>query len=139
LLVEVGAEWCIWCHVFDAHINGDRGRFRYTYGAPEEPDVRDTRTFTEHDDPDIAKADALREFVASHFVIVHIDIQHAPRSYEVLELSGAADRFPDAVPFIYVVDSNGTFIAEFDGVTDGKRRDTWDWYRGYDRIGMLAR
>lgn len=34
LLVEYGAEWCIWCHVFDAHISGEHGEFRYTYGLP---------------------------------------------------------------------------------------------------------
>ena len=137
LLVEIGAEWCIWCHVFDAHINGDRGRFRYTYGAPEEPDVRDSRTFTEPAGPAMDAADALREFVATHFVVAHIDIQHAPRSDEVLELSGAVDRFRDAVPFVYVVDSRGIFVSEFDHDAVEKRRDTGDWYRGYDRIGLL--
>lgn len=137
LLVEIGAEWCIWCHVFDAHINGDRGRFRYTYGTPEEPDERYTRTFTEHAGPDMDAAEALREFVATRFVVAHIDIQYAPRSDEVLEVSGAVDQFPGAVPFIYVVDSGGTFIAEFDHDAVEKRRDTGDWYRGYDRIGLL--
>jgi len=29
-LVSYGAEWCIWCHVFDAYIHGQLDKFTYT-------------------------------------------------------------------------------------------------------------
>src|SRR5262245_17695652 len=27
LIVSCGAEWCVWCHVFDSHVHGEAGRF----------------------------------------------------------------------------------------------------------------
>lgn len=33
LLVSFGAEWCIWCHVFDQYIHGGKTRFSYTFGS----------------------------------------------------------------------------------------------------------
>jgi len=59
LLVEYGAEWCIWCHVFNAYINGDKGRFRYTYASAKEPEAWATRTFEEDDD--VEGAEELRD------------------------------------------------------------------------------
>lgn len=137
LLVEIGAEWCIWCHVFDAHINGDRERFRYTYGVPEEPDARYTRVFTEGEDSSVETADTLRDFVAEHFVVVHIDIQYAPRGYEVMEVSKALDSYSEFIPFVYTVDAAGNLARHFVQETAERRRDSGDWYRGYDRAGML--
>ena len=67
LLVEYGAEWCIWCYVFNAYINGDKGRFRYRYASAKEPEAWSTRTFEEDDD--VAGAEELRDFVARHFVV----------------------------------------------------------------------
>lgn len=137
LLVEIGAEWCIWCHVFDAHINGDRRQFRYTYGTPEEPDARYTRVFNEGGDSSMESADALRDYVTSHFVVVHIDVQYAPRGFEVMELSNALDAYAQFIPFVYTVDAEGIFAKGFVQETVERRRDLGDWYRGYDRAGML--
>lgn len=137
LLVEVGAEWCIWCHVFTAHINGNSRRFRYTYGSPEQPDARDTDEVTEDADPDIKMADALRDYVAKHFVIVRIDIQYAPQGYDVMKISGAMDSYPNAVPFIYTVNSKGKFVGALNQDILEKRREGVNWYRGYNRIALL--
>lgn len=137
LLVQIGAEWCIWCHVFDAHINGERGSFRYTYGLPDEPDARYTSVITEHADSNPGAADPLREFVAGHFVVVHVDIQNAPRGNEVMEVTGALDHYPGGIPFVYVVDSSGRYVAHFDHDAAERKRNGADWYRGYDRIGLL--
>lgn len=138
LLVEVGAEWCIWCHVFDAHINGQRDRFRYSYGYAEEPDERYSTVLTEDVDASTDAAGPLREFVAEHFVIARIDIEHAPRGQEVLELTGASEHYPGGIPFVYVVDAAGSYVAEFNHDAVKRSRNTIDWYRGYDRIGLLA-
>lgn len=100
LLVEFGAEWCIWCHVFDSHINGESGKFRYTYGSPDEPDERYTRTFKEGSVwVDTQAASELRDFVAANFVVVHIELQYSPNGYAVLEGSGADTHFPGSVPY----------------------------------------
>lgn len=139
LLVEFGAEWCIWCHVFDAHINGEHHRFTYTYGTPDEPESRQTTTFKEGKGADARAANALREFVAANFVIVHIDAAYAPNSDHVLEASGASERYDETLPFIFSVDQRGKFAQKFMSDAVEKRRDTeGDWYRGYDRAGLLA-
>lgn len=137
LLVEIGAEWCIWCHVFDAHINGDTGRFRYTFGTPDQPDMRYTDTMSEGSDADTSTADELRTFVAENFILVRIDVKETPRGLDVLALSNAIDKYPQAVPFVYVVDSRGQFVKAFNHETVETRREGNDWYRGYDRVGLL--
>jgi hypothetical protein len=136
LLVEYGAEWCIWCHVFDAHINGQRDTFSYTYGTPEEPEARDTRTFHEGSGADPAAAKSLRDLVVAPFVVVHIDYQYAPNGDAVIEASGAKPFFPGGLPFVYTVDREGRFAAVFEHDVAEKRRDTGDWYRGYDRAAL---
>ena len=135
LLVEYGAEWCIWCHVFNSYINGDKGQFRYTYASRKEPQAWTTRTFEEDDDVD--GAEALRAFVARHFVVVRIDAQYAPNGADVLEQTGAAEHFPGGLPFVFTVDSRGRYAATFEGKGLEKRRDSFNWYRGFHRDTML--
>ena len=139
LLVEFGAEWCIWCHVFETHVNGEHTTFDYTYGAPDEPEARYSATFREGRDSDAALASQLRQFVADNFVIAHVDCAHAPNGYELLDHVEAADRNPRGIPYIFSVDATGRFAAKFDHDSIEKRRDADDdWYRGYDRRGLLA-
>lgn len=136
LLVEYGAEWCIWCHVFNAYINGDKGRFRYTYATAKEPEAWATATLEEHGG--VEGAEALRDFVARHFVVVRIDYQYAPNGAEVLEHTGAQEHFPGGLPFVFTVDSRGRYAATFEG--DGlekNRRVPFNWYRGFHRDAML--
>lgn len=135
LLVEYGAEWCIWCHVFNAYINGDKGRFRYTYASAKEPEAWSTRTFEEDDD--VAGAEELRDFVARHFVVVRIDAQYAPNGADVLEQSGAAEHFGGGLPFVFTVDTHGHYAATFEGKGLEKRRGSFNWYRGFHRDTML--
>jgi hypothetical protein len=138
LLVEFGSEWCIWCHVFESHINGDTDRFRYTYGSPHEPDVRHTTTFEEGEWADARAAEELRSFVAASFVIVHIDVEYAPNGFDVLKQTGALEHFEGGIPFVFTVDEGGRFAAKFDHDSVERRRDdAVDWYRGYDRRGLL--
>lgn len=138
LLVEFGAEWCIWCHVFESHVNGEHTRFEYVHGAPGEPDARYTTTFEEGSDSDAADASKLRDFVASHFVIVHIECEHAPNGYEVLDAVEGADRNPRGIPYIFSVNAAGRFARKFDHDAVEKRLDPPEGlYRGYDRLGLL--
>jgi len=138
LLVEFGAEWCIWCHVFETHVNGDHTTFDYTYGTPDDPDARYTATFREARGSDPELASRLRQFVADNFVIAHVDCENAPNGYEVLDRVAAAERNPRGIPYIFSVDESGRFARQFDHDAIEKRRDADDdWYRGYDRRGLL--
>lgn len=138
LLVEFGSEWCIWCHVFEAHINGEYREFRYTYGTPDEPEVRYTHTFEEGAGADATAAAALRDFVAANFVIVHIDAEYAPRGWDVLDTTDARDHYPGGIPFVFTVNDSGKFAAKFNhDAAEVRRESDDDWYRGYNRASLM--
>jgi hypothetical protein len=139
LLVEYGAEWCIWCHAFAAHIKGEHSHFRYTAGSPDAPDDRDTTTFVEGKWADPKAAQELATFVADNFVLVHIELEYAPNGRAVLEKTGALRHYTNSVPYIYTVDGNGRFAARLnaEGITR-RREGLLNWYRGYDRTKLLA-
>jgi hypothetical protein len=139
LLVCYGAEWCIWCHVFAKYIHGERTRFEYTYGSPNAPEAQQTSTIYEREKQDVTKEAAeLSDFVGRSFVVVHVDGQYAPNGIAVLEQSGAAPYMGNSIPFIFTVDRNGRYAAHFNHELAEIRRDTHDWYRGYDRRKLLT-
>jgi len=139
LLVSYGAEWCIWCHVFDKYIHGETTRFEYSYGRPDAPEARQTSTIFEREKRDVtADAAALNAYVARSFVVVHIEGQYAPNGAAVLEKTGAAPFMNYSIPFIFTVDRRGQYAAHFKNEPVEIRRDTDDWYRGYDRRKLLA-
>jgi len=139
LLVEFGAEWCVWCHALDAHMNGDYEEIRVAFGKPDEPEKRYHLTLEESKEwIDVEAASALRKFVAMNFVIVHIEMEFAPNSEEVMNITGAAEQYEGHVPFVYTVDSQGGFAAKFDPEGATRRRDDDQRpYRGYDRKVLL--
>ena len=137
LLVSFGAEWCIWCHVFDAYIHGYVDSFTYTYGEAGN-DERYTHTMRERAKIDVSKdAYDLKKYVSENFVVVHIDYEHAPNGDEVMDNANAWDEFDNFIPYIFTVDGNGKFAATFSHDDVEVRRDTMDWYRGYDRGRLL--
>ena len=140
LLVSFGAEWCIWCHVFDQYVHGGKTRFKYTYGYPDDPDRRDTSTLHERAKKDVtADARQLESFVAKSFVIVHIDSQYAPHGWTVLKDTGAQSHYTGGIPFIFTVNAQGQYAARLESSRVETRRDGfWDWYRGYSRQGLMA-
>lgn len=136
LLVSFGAEWCIWCHVFDKYINGVSESFTHTYSDPRDA-YRDTSTLLEKADYD-AKAEAkdLTDFVAKHFVIVHIDYKYSDKGVKVLEKTNAKEHFDGGMPFIFTVNRKGKFSKMMVASDVETRRDTEDWFRGYDRAKL---
>lgn len=132
VLVSYGAEWCIWCHVFDAHLGGGTGRFRY-------PLEGDEVTLVERSgEAVLPDARALNEFAAKTFVLVHIEGDHAPDGVQVLTASGVDIEKVQGYPYIFTVDANGRFAKAFDHDTAEVRRDIpVDWYRGYDRKRLM--
>jgi hypothetical protein len=130
VLVSYGAEWCIWCHVFDAYINGEMSKFTYTFGEAGN-DERYTHTMRERLQRDVSQeAFDLKKFVSENFVIAHIDYEHSPNGDDVLSDAQAWENYGDWVPYIFVVDRNGNYVEKFN-------HDKNDWYRGYDRVQLL--
>jgi hypothetical protein len=83
-----------------------------------------------------ADAAALSGYVGRSFVIAHIDGQYA-NGRAVLERTGAAAFSSGGIPFIFTVDRQGRYAADLDDSVE-IRRDTADWYRGYDRRKLLT-
>lgn len=138
VLVSYGAEWCIWCHVFEAYINGKRSKFDYVYGGPDEPDARYRATLYEREQSDVSReAKALNDFVKRNFIVVHIENRLAPNGRLVLQKTGAAQHFSGGIPFIFAVDGKGKYVGHIRSKSVEVRRDTADWFRGYDRKKLL--
>lgn len=140
LLVSYGAEWCIWCHVFDAHISGGKSKFTYVYADPAEPDNKFESTLYEREKTDVTQeADALSEFVAQNFVVAHIEDFFSENGYEVLLTTGAEPHHDGSIPYVFTVDSKGIYAGHFEHNRAETRRDKiLDWYRGYNRQELIA-
>lgn len=137
LLISYGAEWCIWCHVFNAYIHGQHTLFAPTFSDSDDV-VRARELMYERAKTDIRPlAVDLHNYVARHFVVLHIDSRYAPGSFEVLEMTEAEQHFDDGLPFIFTVNSDGMFAQQTNHDLIEMRRDTEDWFRGYDRKGLL--
>ena len=137
LLVSYGAEWCIWCHVYHAYLHGEADVFTHTY-SDQQDRVRYEETIYERAETDVsASAKALKTYAAESFVLVHIDSRYAPFSDEALQISGAEQYFEGNLPFIFTVSANGKIAGVHDHEQVATRRDSNDWFRGYDRDGLL--
>jgi thiol-disulfide isomerase/thioredoxin len=133
VVVSFGAEWCIWCHVFANHLKGATGRFSY-------PVEGENVTLIERSGREILKdARTLNEFASKHLILAHIEADHAPDGWKVLEAAGAAAHFNEYYPFIFTVTNEGRFAALFEHEDVEVRRDNIvDRYRGYDRRALLG-
>lgn len=133
VLVAYGADWCIWCHVFEAHVLGGYRRFDYDK-------IEDPWTMDEKGDPATMAVDAaaLKGFVSANFVIVNISHEAGSSARAVLRETGGEDRFDDGLPFVYVIDKNGRLANVVRTVDAEIRRDGDDPYRGYDRAKLLT-
>jgi len=137
VLVSYGAEWCIWCHVFESYIKGDIEKFTHRYGDPSDQE-RYTHTMYERLDRDVSQeAYDLKKFVSDNFVVAHIEYKYSDGD-AVLAKTGAEDHFYGGVPFIFTLDENGQYGEQFYHDEAEVRRDTFDWYRGYDRVKLLG-
>lgn len=133
LLVVYGAEWCIWVHVFNKYIRGQYGAFTHTFSSQWEQRWDTETLYEKRGDLAPIEANQLAEFVSQNFVVVFIEFNHSEGGVEVLERTGASKFYNYSSPFIFTVDSNGLFFKHFDNEGVETRRDTDDWFRGYDR------
>jgi len=130
VIVSYGAEWCVWCHIFDSHINGETGRFRY----PETP----TWVSVERSRRDVLRdARALNQFSSENFVVAHIEGDKAPDGRAVLEATGAAAHFTGGYPFIFSVTPEGQFAAAID-FEHLDPEEAAPFYQGYNREVLLT-
>lgn len=140
VLVEIGAEWCVWCHLLHRHLIGETfSRFSFTYRNGEEHESREPES-----EADQQAAQALGQYVAANFVLVHIDLDNkfevqpeTGTGWAVMEAAGARGLFADWVPFTFIVDQEGTLLEAFN-TRSAEKKDDARKYRGYDRRALLS-
>ena len=136
LLVSYGAEWCIWCHVLHKYLAGEHGRFDYDFVLDDGYHLR-TPLFERAGTDPAAGADALAHFASENFVLVHVENRFAPNGAAVLDRLGASEHFGGGLPFTFTV-VDGHYGQTLHSSEFETRRDTDDWFRGYDRAALLA-
>ena len=139
LLVSYGAEWCIWCHVFQQYVKGHHSTMTYRFSHPGDNETEEV-TLNERPATDPTdNAAALTTFVAERFVLLHIENYYSPDGYEVLTRTDADSTFDGGLPYIFTVDTKGRYATHFKHNHIETRRDNGaDWYRGYDRPALMA-
>ena len=139
LIISYGAEWCIWCHVFEQYVTGHHTTMTYRFSDPGDNETNEVILDEKPATDPTAAAAALTQFVADHFVLLHIESYYSTDGYEILLQSGADATFNGWLPYIFTVDVQGRYAAHFQRNAVETRRDGWiDWYRGYDRPGLTA-
>lgn len=138
LMVSYGAEWCIWCHVFDAYVTGEHSTFTHPYSDEDDTERFSATIFERAESDPAGPAADLAAFVAENFVLVHIDSRYATDGWAVLDAAGATEGYGNWLPYIFTVDEAGQFAAALQHERVETRRDTADWFRGYDRAALRA-
>jgi len=140
ILVIYGAEWCIWCHVFDKYINGISHNYNYAFESENEIYTWDMR---ERSNPNAkAEAKVLNEYVATNFIVVHIEGEFSPNGLDVVASTGLNVDKILYLPFIFVLDKQGNYSAHMAAYSAIKnleiREDSGSEYQGFDRKILLA-
>lgn len=138
LLISYGAEWCIWCHILEAYIEGKKTKFDYVFGKPDKPDARFNTTFHEREKYDVTKeAKALNDFVKNNFVVVHIVNYKTTNGNSVLKKTGAEKHYADEIPFVFTVKNDGQYSGHIEIKEIQVKRKGEDFFYGLDRIKLL--
>lgn len=140
VLILYGAEWCIWCHVFDKYVKGQSRRYKYQWQFPDGYEERWDMRERENRQAE-AQAKQLNEYVAENFVIFHLEYYFSPNGEAVLASTGFDAASVEVVPQVLVVDGRGTFVAGMDDYSSIAkleiREDSGKEYRGFDRPTLL--
>lgn len=141
ILVVYGAEWCIWCHVFDKHVRGQNTNFRYQWQFHDGEDLN--WNMTEPGGPNVEElASELNQFVAENFIILYVESYYSPNGQAVLENIGFSAPAVEVVPQIFTLDSSGRFSAGMDDYTAVPgleiRENNGEEYRGFSRSVLLV-
>ncbi len=141
VLVVYGAEWCIWCHVFDKYVKGHSRKFNYEwqYHDGENLDWKMKERKSKHAK---SRAEKLNKFVSQNFILVHIESYRSPNGAEAARNTGFDPDSFSYVPVIFSLDHSGYYAAHMlaaDAIPGLEvRKDGWRDFRGFDRDILLS-
>jgi len=135
LLIVYGAEWCIWCHVFDKYVKGEYKKFSYVWeydGEIQEWDMREKENKKSKD-----QAKKLNKYVSENFVVAHIEGYFSPDGLDVIDAIGFDSSNINFLPFIFSVTKSGKYADHMLAASAIPgleiRKDSGVDYRGFDR------
>ncbi len=139
VLMVYGAEWCIWCHVFDQYVKGGHKQFTYQWQYHDGDDLfwlmqeREGQSIIE-------QAVALNHFVAENFVLAHIESYYSNGDEVMVDLGYDVDTI-QYVPLIISLDTKGQLASQMKHKDQIKglevRENGGEEFRGYDRMLLL--
>jgi len=139
LLIVYGAEWCIWCHVFDKYIKGQYKKFSYKWeydGEIQEWDMRERENKKAK-----RQAKKLNKYVSENFVVAHIEGHFSPDGIDVVEAIGFDVNKIKYLPFIFSISRSGKYADHMltsDAIPGlSVRKDSGEDYRGFNRDILL--
>ena len=113
VLVVYGAEWCVWCFVFDDYI---KGKYRASYYEWEHDEKLEKWVMNEKpNDGAQHSAEHLKRFVAENFVIAHIEGDHSSDGAEAINALGVDESKIDFYPFIVSLSKTGSYASHMFG------------------------
>lgn len=139
VLVVYGAEWCIWCHVFEKHVNGQSRLFSYKWIYDGE--LAEWTMFEMANNEAVSQAKRLNKYVSENFVIAYIEGDYSPNGGEVVSHTGFDSGDIQYIPFIMSLNVDGKYSKHMKpyNLVEGLeiREDSGREYRGFDREILL--
>ena len=141
VLILYGAEWCIWCHVFDKYVKGQNRKFDYQWQY-HDGEILDWEMLEKENLRAEEEAIQLNHYFDKHFVLTHIESYYSDSGEQVLADLGYDVSNINSVPLVLVLDSSGQISGEMQSSEEliglEKRQDSGEEFRGYDRKLLLA-
>lgn len=106
-LVVYGAEWCVWCHIFDDFAKGVYAPVYFEWARDENAGKWVMQSRKNEGIPE--QAAELNQFVSEHFVIAHIEGDHAPDGPATITSLGFDEDDVSFYPFIFSLNSEGQY------------------------------
>jgi len=139
-LIVYGAEWCVWCFVFDGYINGE---YRSVYYEWENDPEQNQWVMKEKSNAAARfSAERLNHYVAENFVVAHIEGDHAPDGPEAINSVGLEENAIDFYPFIASLTKTGTYANHLFGYevmrqSDNRKDRNGHALKSFDRALLL--
>ena len=141
VLVVYGAEWCIWCHVFDKYVKGHSRKFNYEWQHHDGENL-DWKMKERKNKNAKLEAEKLNKFVSQDFILVHIESYRSPNGAEIARNIGLDPDDFSYVPIIFSLDRSGNYAAHmlaYDAIPGLEiRKDGWRDFRGFDRNILIS-
>lgn len=135
VLVVFGEEWCIWCHVFERYIQGEKKTHNYVWRLDGEKVqwLMNEKT----DDKTTKEATLLNQYVAKNFVLANIEGEYTNGKQTVIT-TGVNKSLLYYYPFIFVLDADGKYVNHMRTIDGLEIRESGgEEYRGYNRSMLL--